>query len=63
MERQCDAVRRLHRHFKGDRNAIIAALAIAFDRGEISRASNTHNWANATYARAVYDCYVRDGRI
>jgi hypothetical protein len=63
MERQCDAVRRLHRQHGGDAEAIIAALAAGLGRGEIRRDSNTHGWSDQTYARALYGNYQRRGLL
>jgi hypothetical protein len=63
MERQCDAVRRLHRQYVGDAEVIIAALADGLRLGLIRRASNARGWADDTYARALYGCYLTQGRL
>ena len=61
MERQCDAVRRLNRKHAGNAEAIILELADGLRHGRISRVSNTHNWSDDTYARALYQHCVRNG--
>ena len=63
MERQCDAVRRLHRQCAGDSEAIISALAVGLKCGQIRRVRNTHSWSDSTYARALYRNYLRKGLL
>ena len=63
MERQCDAVRRLHHQYAGNAEVIIAALAEGLGSGAISRNSNTHGWSDQTYARALYRNYFRKGLL
>jgi hypothetical protein len=57
MERQCDAVRRFHRQYAGNAELVISALARGFASRAISRVSNTHNWSDEMYARALYRNY------
>lgn len=63
MERQCHAVRRLHRELGGDTEAIIVEIARGLATGQIRRISNTRNWSDPTYARALYQHYVRKGLL
>ena len=63
MERQCNAVRRLHKKHNGNAEKIISELAYGLSHGLISRKSNTHGWSDPTYARALYGNYLNKGLL